>query len=317
MRSKNRIGLHKTAIASLYTLGSAILRFPWRDAGDAVPVWLGIYLLTAFLTAVPGSVLLHRLFHRPLCGNRFRLAVAATVVCLLLSAAFYTAWRTASGYSAYAEETLVDPANRALFLFLFLLTAGLLARIPRRGTDLLALVAFALSLLSFVWLFLRATPQFGADRIAFSFPDDRAAWGTALTSVAPDAVVTFLPLAAYFGCALPGKEPRRNASVLTAGIATGGGILLLRFLQTVLTFGIAFASTRNNPYFSAISVIRVGQYAFRPEILSYLPDFAACTVRVSLCLACIRRLTGRFLPHIGRGFVLPAAAAVWILLLSS
>ena len=102
------VGLHKIALAALFTVGNTLIRFPWRVGGAEMPV---LFLLFAAGTLIPAVLfypLLRRLFRAALSRRRGRLLRAVALSVLL------SLWR----------ETLLP---------LVLLSAYFALVLPRRG----------------------------------------------------------------------------------------------------------------------------------------------------------------------------------------
>ena len=135
-----------------------------------------------------------------------------------------------------------------------------------------------------------------------------------LKTLLPKTVLPMVPLVAYCALSAPSPKGSQNARPLAVGVLAGFALMLLCVLQTLLTFGAPYAATLTYPYSRAVRVVSVGQYAFRPEILSYVSDYAASLIRTAVCFACLRRLFGRFLPRAGRVIPILAAISVFVFL---
>lgn len=296
-------GVHKIALAALFTVGSTLLRFPWSGEGTAVVFCLSAAgALLAVAVLYPLALFLWR---RPLRGHPWRTAAAAVSGTAVGAAALFCAARSADDLLRFFNFALLPPGAAIPFSALFLFAAVLLARTPRRGVDLFALIACFAALAAVAVLFLRAIPQFRGEYGRVAFPPAGSV-GAGAVPLLFETVFPMFPLAAWFALAVPRRSKKGNARPLLFGVGLGYGILFLCVAQTILTFGAPFAATVNYPYAQAVRVVSVGQYAFRPEILSYLLDHSASLCRVALCLDCLRRLSGRFLPRRAR-LVLPVA----------
>ena len=310
---RRRRGLHLISLAALFTVGNTLLRFPWANAEAGV---IGSFLLSgtmAICTVLIGYPLVRSLFRKPMDHCVWRMIAAILLSVGIGAVAWFCAARSTEDALRFLEETLLPEKTSVPFSVLFLLAAVWLSRIPRRGVDLFAVIAYLAACAAVVVLFLRGVPQFRTEYGVFDLPSFSAV-GKSFVRILPGTVLPMLPLAAYLALSAPVSHGRDVARPLVSGVFAGFGLMLLCVLQTLLTFGADYVATLAYPYSRAASVVSVGQYAFRPELLSYVPDYAATLVRTSVCFACMRRLVGRFLPRFGRTVPILAAIGVFLFL---
>ena len=213
----------------------------------------------------------------------------------------------------FMQDTLLPKGTSVAFFVLFLGSAVLLARVSRRGLDLFSLIAFFSATLAVIVLFLQGVPQFRPEYGTLEIPTSGAIL-LSLKTLLPKTVLPMIPLVAYCALSAPSPKGNQNARPLAVGVLAGFALMLLCVLQTLLTFGAPYAATLIYPYSRAVRVVSVGQYAFRPEILSYVLDYAASLIRTAICFACMRRLVSRFLPRFGRIVPIFSAIAVFVFL---
>lgn len=289
-----RIGLHKLSLAALFTIGNTLIRFPWRNAGDKMPLLFLLSAVGALIPAVACYPLLRKLFRRPLAHDRVRRLFAGAIALLLSIYAGFTAFDCMRDYLSFSFDAILPSGGgNGLLCLLFLGCAVWLSGIGDRGTDIFALLAFAAVAVCTVGLFLAGTPDYRPELLVLDLP---LPWQELLPPLLLLWRETLLPLvllSAYFALVLPHSGER----ALIAGTVSGCSVLLICVLQTLLTFGSALASRYPYPYAYAVRTVSVGPYFFRLEGFSYLPDYLACLVRSAVCLATIRRLFGRFFPR--------------------
>lgn len=287
------VGLHKIALAALFTVGNTLIRFPWRVGGAEMPV---LFLLFAAGTLIPAVLfypLLRRLFRSALSRRRGRLLLSVALSVLLGLYALLAAAECMRDYLSFAFDTVLTGGAKWLLCLLFLGCAVWLCGVGDRGTDIFALVGFVSVTVCVIALFLFGIPDYRPENLTFRLPDDPVSLLPVLLSLWRETLLPLVLLSAYFALVLP----RRGERALVIGTAAGCGILALCVLQTLLTFGPALAARYAYPYAWAVRIISVGPYFFRLEGFSYLPDYLACLTRSALSLAVIRRLWGRFFPR--------------------
>ena len=313
MKGTHERGLHKIAVGMLFTVGNSLIRFPWRAADPKVT---SLFILSGIGALLPALLLypaFRRLFHAPLGKSRLRLSVAAVSALAVGGYALYVAWRCMGDYIAYAGEMILMERQDLFFGLGFLLCAVLLSRLPRHGIDAFALIAAIAVILSVLLLFLFGISQYRVEYLSWRLPAtfDELAGDT--LPLWRETVLPLVILSAYLAL----SNPRKGEKSLVLGTLFGYAVLFLCVLQTLLTFGVSFSSGRSYPYSHAVRVVSFGQYFFRPEIFSYGLDFAACLVRVAICLSTVKRLIGRFFPWLSLYAPIAIGAAgglLWVLL---
>lgn len=287
------VGLHKIALAALFTVGNSLIRFPWRGGGREMPALFLLSAVGALIPAVLVYPLLRRLFRKPLSASRARRWLAVPVAILLGLCAILTAADCMRDYLSFAFETILPGGGKWLLCLLFLGCAVWLSGVGDRGIDIFALLGFCALAVCVVGLFLFGIPDYRPENLSLRLPEAPAAFLPMLFSLWRETFLPLCLLSAYFALVLP----RRGEGALVVGTAAGCGILFLCVLQTLLTFGAELAATYPYPYAWAARIISVGPYFFRLEGFSYLPDYLACLMRSALCLAVARRLWRRFFPR--------------------
>ncbi len=308
---KKPFGLHKIALAALFTVGNTLIRFPWRGGGSGT---LLLFLLSVLGALIPATVcypLLRRLFRTPLAGRTAKRLLAAAVALLLGIYALFSAFDCIWDYLSFSFETILPSGGKPVLSLLFLGCAVWLSSIGDRGIDIFALLAFAAVVFCTVGLFSAGAPDYRPENIALKLPDGWRALLHPLLHLWRETLLPLVLLSAYFALVLP----RRGEQALVIGTAAGCAILLICVLQTLLTFGPALAARYPYPYAYAVRIISVGPYFFRLEGFSYLPDYLACLMRSAVCLAVVRRLFGRFFPR--RAHRVPAVLCVTLLIFLS
>lgn len=300
-------GLHQIALVALFTLGNTLLRFPWANVQAGVTLSFLLSVGIALLFGLGASFFATRLYRRRL-KNKKRLRLAACIlfsvpVCAL---AFLAAYNGCRDLLFFFEETLLPEKTGLLFAALFLAVAAVLSRSARRGIDVFALIAFCATLCAVLVLFFSGVPQFRVEYGNVELPTVSAI-GASLLPILTEFALPMVPLGVYLALAKPCGCKNRFPKPFVSGLLIGGGIMFLCVLQTLLTFGAPYLATLKYPYSAAVRVVSVGAYAFRPELISYLPDFLSCTVRVAVCFSCMKFTVGRFLPRV-RNRVPPLAA---------
>lgn len=310
---QKRRGLHQIALAALFTVGNTILRFPWANAEAGITVSFLLSAVAALGAVLLGYPLARVLFRRPLRRKAWRTALAGAASAIVGGTAWFCAAQSTEDVLNFMRDTLLPKGTSVAFVILFLASAVLLARVSRRGLDLFSLIAFFAATVAVVVLFFQGVPQFRPAYGTLEIPASGAIV-LSLKTLLPKTVLPMIPLVAYCALSVPSPKGNRNARPLAVGVLAGFALMLLCVLQTLLTFGAPYAATLTYPYSRAVRVVSVGQYAFRPEILSYLLDYAASLIRTAVCFACMRRLLGRFLPRVGRLIPIFAAIAVFVFL---
>ena len=300
---KHRTGLHKTALAALFTVGNSLIRYPWRNVD---PDMLILFLLSVVGALIPAFLLyplFRKILRRRLSGHGLRMAAAVVLALLLGAYALFCVYRSCEDYLNFAMELILPGSNRILLALVFLVCAVWLSRVPEKGMDSFSLVCFVCVLVSVITLFCFGIPHFRTEYFKVRLPEGISELTGSLPVLLRESLFPLTVLSGYFALVVPRKGER----ALAGGTAIGCGILLLCVLQTLLTFGASYAAELQYPYSFAVRIISVGQYFFRLEGFSYLLDYTACMVRAAVCFAVARRLLGRFSHRLAR-FLPPVAA---------
>ena len=113
---KKPLGLHKIALAALFTVGNTLLRFPWRGGGSET-LWLFLLsVLGALIPAVVCYPLLRRLFRAPLANRPAKRVLAAAVALLLGIYAVFTAFDCMRDYLSFSFETILPGGGKPVLL---------------------------------------------------------------------------------------------------------------------------------------------------------------------------------------------------------
>lgn len=305
------VGIHKTALAALFAVGNTLIRYPWRNAD---PDMLILFLLSVAGALIPAFLLypLFRiLFRKPIGQNRLRTVVTAVFAVLIGAYALFCAYRVTDDYLNLAMELILPGGARWLLALLFLVCTVWLSLIPERGMDSFSLICFVGVLVSVLLLFAFGIPQYRTEYLSVSLPTDVRPVVSVLPSLWLESLLPLTVLSAYYALVTPKKGER----ALAFGTVAGYLVLLICVLQTLLTFGVTYASSLPYPYSFAVRIVSVGQYFFRLEGFSYVLDYTACLLRASVCLSCARRLLGRFSPRAGRWLPIVAGTAFFGILL--
>jgi hypothetical protein len=291
-------GYHKIALAALFTVGNALIRYPWR-AGErgALP----IFLLSVVGALIPAWLLyptFRWIWRRPLSHRLGRMLLASALSALFGAYALYCAWRSCADYLRFSMDLILPGGSRGLLLILFVVCAVWLSTLRDRGMDCFSLLACLCVVVCAVFLFLVGLPTFEWGRIFVDFREWE--WGTVgdLLMLWRESLFPLSVLAVYFSLV----EPKGGARSLAVGTAVGCAILFLCVAQAILTFGASYAAGLEYPYSYSVRVLSIGQYFFRLEGFSYLLDYLTCLIRASVSLAVARRLLGRFCPRLTRRF---------------
>lgn len=302
---KQRIGLHKIALAALFTVGNTLIRYPWRQGGQQAVA----LLLASAAVAVATVLLLYPLFRkiwRSPMGRRPCRSYGVAVLSVLLGAyALLCAWRSCWDYVGFSTRLVLPQGSRILLAAVFLVCVGWLASLSARGMDCFSLPAFLGVALCVLLLFAVGMGHFRwADGAA-----DLLQWESSVLTLLPDmwreSVLPLAVLALYFALTVPSGGER----ALAVGIGIGCALPLFCVAQGILTFGASYAAELEYPYSYAVRILSVGQYFFRLEGFSYVVDYLSCLTRCAVCIATVRRLAMRFAPKSGK-WVSAAACAL-------
>ena len=309
---KRASGFHKMALAALFTVGNALIRYPWRGENED---FLPLFLLSVAGALIP-AVFLYPIFRwiwrRPLSHRRGRMILVALLSAFFGAYALVCAWQICADYLRFSMRLVLPMGSRWLLLMLFVVCAVWLSTLRDGGMDSFAGLAFLLAVFCAVFLFLSGLSVFKWEHV----PQKPLAWEWgSLGGSFPILRETLLPamvLAVYFALA----ESKGGARSLAFGTLIGCAILFLCVAETILTFGASYAAGLEYPYSYAVRILSIGQYYFRLEGFSYLLDYLTCLIRAAVSLATLRRLIGRFCPRLAHRFSWGAGvgllAILWI-----
>ncbi len=291
-------GYHKIALAALFTVGNALIRYPWR-AGDrgVLPTFL-LSVVGALIPALLLYPIFRWLWRRPLCCRFGRLLFVAALSILFGAYALYCAWRSCADYLRFSMDLILPGGSRWLLLILFVSCAVWLSALRDRGMDCFSLIAFFSVIACAMFLFLVGLPTFEWEHVSVNFREWE--WGSFgnLLMLWRESLFPLSVLALYFSLV----EPKGGMRSLAVGTALGCAILFLCVAQAILTFGATYAAGLEYPYSYSVRILSIGQYFFRLEGFSYLLDYLTCLMRAAVSLAVARRLLGRFYPRLTRRF---------------
>ena len=292
---KERTGLHKVALAALFTVGNALLRYPWRQSDSGV---LMLFLLSAAGALIP-AFLLYPLFRKiwraPLSKHGGRRFLVGVLSIAFGAYALYCAWRGWGDYLDFSMKLVLPHGSRFLLTVAFLGCAAWMATLTDRGMDSFSLVAFLGVLACVLFLFCAGIPHFRWDGAEEWIRWDPSALQS-LPALWGESLLPLTVLSVYFALTVP-KGGERS---LALGTGVGCILLFLCVMQALLTFGASYAAELAYPYSYSVRILSVGQYFFRLEGFSYLLDYLSCLWRCAVSLAVTRRLLGRFFPRLGR-----------------
>jgi len=303
-------GYHKIALAALFTVGNALIRYPWRASDQSV---LPVFLLSVVGALIP-AFLLYPIFRwiwrKPLSRGRTRLFAVGLLSVLFGAYALYCAWRSCADYVRFSMDLILPMGSRWLLLILFVVCAAWLSALPDKGMDSFALLTFLGAIACVVFLFLAGLPQFEWEHVAIDpFQWEWGSFGSILT-LWGESLLPLSVLALYFALV----EPKGGVRSLAVGTAIGCGILFLCVAQAILTFGASYAAGLDYPYSYSVRILSIGQYFFRLEGFSYLLDYLTCLIRAAVALAVAKRLLGRFFPRLSHNLPLVAGGGLILIL---
>lgn len=304
---KRASGLHKIALAALFAVGNALIRYPWRAENEGV---LPLFLLSVAGALIP-AVLLYPIFRwiwrRPMSHRRGRRILVAFLSVFFGAYALFCAWRACADYLRFSMSLVLPMGSRWLLLILFVVCAVWLSSIRGRGMDSFAMLAFAGAVFCAVFLFLSGLSVFRWEHVSPKpIAWEWGSFGNALT-LWKETLLPLSVLAVYFALV----EPKGGMRSLVAGTVIGCTILFLCVAQVTLTFGASYSAGLDYPYSYAVRILSIGQYFFRLEGFSYLLDYLTCLIRAAVSLSVGRRLLGRFYPRLSQRF--PWVAGVGLL----
>ena len=207
MKETHERGLHKIALGMLFTVGNSLIRFPWRSADPKI---LPLFLLSGIGALLPALLLyplFRRLFHAPLARSGPRLSAAVLSALAVGGYALYAAWRCMGDYIAYAGEMILTERQDLLFGLGFLLSAVMLARLPRHGIDAFALIAATAVIFSVLLLFLSGSSQYRADYLSWRLPASWKELAKDALSLWREALLPPVVLSAYLALSNPRRGP--------------------------------------------------------------------------------------------------------------
>ena len=293
---KQRIGLHKIAMAALFTVGTVLIRYPWGQSDGGI---IFLFFLLAMGALIPPFVfypLFRNLWRKPLSVNRGKRWLVAIFSILFGAYAIYCGWKGCRDYVDFSMRLVLPQGSRLLLTVAFLWCASRMSALRDRSMDSFSLLGVGVALLCVAILFLMGIPHFRweyADASLFQWNAD--AWKK-FSSLWLESLLPLTVLALYFALTVP----RGGERALALGTGVGCGLLFFCVAQAILTFGAAYASELAYPYSYSARILSVGPYFFRLEGISYLFDYLTCLWRCGISLAVVRRLLARFYPRLGK-----------------
>ena len=304
---KQRIGLHKIALAALFTVGNTLIRYPWRQGGQQAVVLLLASAAVAVATVLFLYPLFRKIWRSPMSGRPFRSYAVAVLSVLLGAYALLCAWRSCWDYVEFSTRLVLPQGSKILLAAVFLMCVGWLASLSARGMDCFSLPAFLGVTVCILILFAVGVGHFRwSDGIADLLQWDRSVL-TLLLTMWRESVLPLSVLALYFALTVPSE----GARVMAVGVGIGCVLPLFCVVQGILTFGASYAAELEYPYSFAVRILSVGQYFFRLEGFSYVVDYLSCLTRCAICVATVRRLAMRFSPKSGRWVSVAACALLF------
>ena len=304
---KRKWGLHKIALAALFTVGNTLIRYPWRQGGQQAALLLPLSAAVSVITVTVLYSLFRWLFRNPLSGCTARRTFVAILSVLLGAYAIFCAWRGCGDYVNFTIQLVLPKGSRVFLTAVFLICAGWLSSLSSRGMD-------SFSILSFLGISVCILLLFFAGMRYYRWNDavaDLLQWDFDVFGILPTlwsrSVFPLSLLALYFALTVPADGKKALAT------GTGVGCVLSFFCvaQSVLTFGAAYAAELAHPYAYAVRILSVGQYFFRLEGIAYLVDYLSCLTRSAVCLATVGRLARRFVPRVGKQVSLIVCVALF------
>lgn len=309
MKTK-RIGLHKIALAALFTVGSVLIGFPWRESEGQLPWVAAISLIGGLLTVLLLYPVARRIWRSPMGSRRGRILWVGALSLLLGGCAFWSAWTGCRDYVAFSQRLILPEGSRFLQAFLFLSCAVAVARLTDRGMDAFALTVFGVAVISVTVLFLAGMPEFQWELFPKELPEFSPSARVCAVTLGRELLLPLAVLTVYFAL----TSPRGGSVAIAVGTGVGCLLLFVCVTQAILTFGASYAGKLPYPYAYSTRIPSVGRYFFRLEGFSYLVNYAACLIRCGVSLAVIRQLFARFFPRRGRYVPWVTGAALLIFL---
>ena len=287
--------MHKLALTALFTVGNALIRYPWQQGGYQTLLYLLVSAVSAVITVLVLYPLFRRIWRSPLHGHSARRRWVAVLSVLFGVYALFCAWRSCGDYVEFSSRLVLPRGNSFLLTLLFLGCAGWLASLSARQADCFAIPAFLTVTVCILLLFTVGIGHFQWDAAA-----DLWQWDASVLRPLPnlwrESVLPLTVFVLYVSLTVPSGGRR----ALAMGTGVGYLLLLLCVVQGILTFGAAYAAELEYPYSLAVRILSVGQYFFRMEGFSYAVDYLSCLTRCALCLATVKRLVMRFSPKLGK-----------------
>lgn len=304
---KQRIkGLHKMALAALFTVGNALIRYPWKMNEGSV---LYLFLLSAAGALIPAFLLypaFRAILRSPLSRRPWKRFWVGVLSVLLFGYALYCCARSCGDYVEFSMKLALPTGSRFWLTAVFLLCAGWLSSLSDQSMDSFALLAFVGVLFCIAVLFLAGLPHFRWEYAKGDFFRWDASVWKSLPVIWRESLLPLTLLSVYFALTVP----RGGEKALAVGTGIGCLLLFACVMQAVLTFGVHYAAELAYPYSYSVRILSVGQYFFRLEGFSYLLDYLSCLMRCTVSLAVAKRLAARFSPRIGKRIPLVASAAL-------
>ena len=153
-------GLHKIALAALFTVGSSLISYPGKQSLEELLLLFALSVAASVLPSLFLYPFLCRLFQGRLCGRRGRLLLAAPLAVFLAICALFFAYRSFADYTHFATERILSVHSRSLLAVGFLTVVVCLSRSSKKTVDAFALLSLGAFALPVILLFLVGIPHY-------------------------------------------------------------------------------------------------------------------------------------------------------------
>lgn len=276
---------HTVCLAAMFLLGSAVISVPFEGADElnllgfitAAAVWTGVSALL--------MPLIEKLFNKSqIEWGKLRRAVFSVLWLLVCIGIVADAAVSFGQFVDFVGEVVLPVGSRWFIALVLFGTAAFFC--TRRGTALpkFALPAFVLTAGLVLLFFAMSFSELRLENISLMrLPRLMGIVNQAV----PYLLRVFLPtLTLYIYVALDSHS--RRAAI--GGTVAGGAVLGLCLANALLLFGARLSAELDYPYASAIGTVTIGELFTRMDGFSYFIYFAACIVKLSVCVAVVSQL---------------------------
>lgn len=290
MEAKKPYALHTVCAAALFTLGSAVITVPKKGADNLTFLGFIVAAIAAVALSFLAAPVAARLFAKTaFSGGKIKKTAVGT---LWIATALLCV-----GVSAHSFGVLCDfvggvilPDGSRLLVAVILFAAAAMPCVGHKSVVLkFALFSAIITAVAVLLFIAAALPELRVENIILLRVPEI---GSVLRQSVPYLVDVFLP--AYIIYVYVGVHfGRENGRTALLGVAAGGVVLGIILLNSLLLFGAPLAARLEYPYASAISTVTLGELFTRMDGFSYFIYFAACIVRLAVCVSVVKTLLCR------------------------